>query len=523
MVDVLVIGGGGAGLTAAIYAKKNGADVTLVSKTYPTRSQTCMAQGGVNAAIGTNDSVQSHIEDTLKSAQGLADAKLVAKLCEKGVDAVKWLDQIGVPFSRDRGIAQRKLGGASYPRACYAKDYTGLKILHTLYDQCNAYDIDMLSERFLIDLAVEDARVCGAYVLNIKTSAIELLQAKSVILATGGYARIYGRHSTNHEGSTADGIAAALRAGAKISNMEFVQFHPTALKKSSILISESSRGAGGYLINSKAERFTDELAPRDKVSLAITNEIEKGEEVYLDVRHLPASFIDEHLPQEKKLARLYENIDLTKQPIPILPAAHYTMGGICVDENCATNIHGLYAVGECANHRVHGANRLGGNSLLEIIVFGKTAGEYAAANKDVLPACNITDDKDVLGQINTNPTVDFYKKRAHLAEVCYKNVGVKRDEQGLLKALEYIRTLEGEFQAMGVTNIKLAYNTQLAEFLEFKNMVLAAKAVVMSALRRQESRGAHYREDMPYKDDKFASDTVCHQEDNEIIFLEAVL
>ncbi len=520
MVDILIIGGGGAGLTAAIHAKKNGANVTLVSKTYPTRSQTCMAQGGINAAIGANDSIQSHISDTLKSAQGLADEELVGILCEQGIDAIKWLDRIGVPFSRDNGIAQRKMGGASFVRACYAKDYTGLKILHTLYDQCNAYDINMLSERFLIDLAVIDGKVYGAYLLNIKTSTVELLHAKSVVLATGGYAKVYGKHSTNHVGSTADGIAAALRAGAKISNMEFIQFHPTALKKSSILISESARGAGGYLVNSKAKRFTDELASRDKVSLAITNEMQKGEEIYLDVRHLSAKFINEHLPQEKKLADLYENIDLTKQLIPILPAAHYTMGGICVDKNCATNVQGLYAVGECANHMVHGANRLGGNSLLEIVVFGKIAGEAACAyTKKEMPACKADKHKDIPSQINTNPTVDFYKKRTELAEIFYTNVGVKRNEQGLLVALEYIQVLQDELKNMGVKNTKLAYNTELAEFLEFKNIVLVAKTVVLSALRRKESRGAHYREDMPNKDDNYSADTICYQENDEIKFL----
>lgn len=518
MVDVLIIGGGGAGLTAAIFAKQNGASVTLVSKTYPTRSQTCMAQGGINAAIGADDSVQSHISDTLKSAQDLADEELVAILCEQGIDAIKWLDSIGVPFSRNNGIAQRKMGGASSVRACYAKDYTGLKILHTLYDQCNAHDIKMLSERFLVDLAITDGRVCGAYFLNIKTSAVEFIKAKNVILATGGYARLYGKHSTNHVGSTADGIAAALRAGAKISNMEFIQFHPTTLKKSSILISESSRGAGGYLINSKNERFTDELASRDKVSLAIINEMQKGEDIYLDVRHLPSEFIDEHLPQEKKLASLYENIDLTKQPIPILPAAHYTMGGICVDKDCATNIQGLYAVGECANHRVHGANRLGGNSLLEIVVFGKIAAQAASRNIDMF-ACKANKSEDILSLINTNPTVDFYKKREELAEVFYKNVGIKRNKQGLMEALRYVEKLQNELQYMGVKETKLAYNIQLAEFLEFKNLVLIAQSVILSALRRKESRGAHYREDMPNKDDNCNVDTVCYLENNDIRFI----
>jgi succinate dehydrogenase / fumarate reductase flavoprotein subunit len=251
--DILIIGAGGAGLTAALNAQEEGMSVRVLTKEYPTRSQTCMAQGGINAALGNNgeDSTESHVQNTLKSAHGMAKEEAVRHLCQSAPEAVKWLDSIGVCFSptKDAKIAQRSLGGASSPRACYAQDYTGLKILHTLYDQCVAKEIEILNEKFLLEILKNDERVYGASVLDIRTGEVEVYEAKSVILATGGYSRIYDKYSTNSTASTGDGIATALRAGAKLKDMAFVQFHPTGLKNSSILISESARGAGGYLIN----------------------------------------------------------------------------------------------------------------------------------------------------------------------------------------------------------------------------------------------------------------------------------
>ncbi len=522
MVDVLVIGAGGAGLVAALNAKESGASVKVLTKTYPTRSQTCMAQGGINAALSNagEDSEKSHYENTLKSAHGIADEKMVEKLCSEGTGAVLWLDRIGVPFSRDENgnIAQRRLGGASAPRACYAQDYTGLKILHTLYDQCNANDIEMLSDRFLLELIVEVGIVSGAVVLNLKTGEIETHYAKSVILATGGYSRIYGKHSTNAVGSTGDGIAAALRAGATLSDMEFVQFHPTGLKNSSILISESARGEGGYLLNKEGKRFTDELAPRDEVSRAIADEIAKSGEVFIDIRHLGEEFIDHQLPQERKLARLYENVDPVHDLVPIKPVAHYTMGGIVVDADSQTNIQGLFAVGECANHRVHGANRLGGNSLLELIVFGRDAGKnaslYATSNT---PACKQENYENLLeGVMNSACKVDFYKKRDELADRFYENVGIKRNETELTHISAYLNGLKDELPLMGVRDTNLVYNTELVEFLEFKNMIEIAEAVLSGAIKRKESRGAHFRDDMPEESDEFQTNTIYYKNGDEL-------
>ena len=502
ITDVLIIGAGGAGLTAALAAKDTGASVRVLTKEYPTRSQTCMAQGGMNAALGnvSPDSIEEYIQNTLKSAHGEASEEAVRYMCSEAPNAIQWLDEIGVCFSRtpDGKIAQRKLGGASAPRACYAQDYTGLKILHTLYEQCLKQDIEMLNERYLLDLLTkEDGSICGALVLNIRSGELEHHFAKSVVLASGGYSRIYDKYSTNSTASTGDGIAAAARIGAKLLGMEFVQFHPTGLKNSSILISESARGEGGYLLNSKGERFINELAPRDEVSRAINEQILAGEEVFLDIRHLGEEFIDENLPQERKLALLYENVDPVKDLIPIKAVAHYTMGGIEVDNKSQTSVSGLFACGECANHKVHGANRLGGNSLLEIIVFGKEAGKSAAhytfcddKSKNERSCKKETNFIDNLKEFTNE--IDFYKKREFVGELFYKKVGIIRKESELLAAQKEIQLLKEQLPLMGVKDTAKVYNTNLVEFIEFRNMLDVCEAVVRAALARKESCGAHF-------------------------------
>ncbi|MCW8953770.1 MAG: FAD-dependent oxidoreductase [Sulfurimonas sp.] len=517
MSRVIIVGAGGAGLVAAINAHENGAKVTILTKDYPTRSQTCMAQGGINAALSNagEDSVEAHIQNTLKSAHSIADEDAVRFMCESAPDAVRWLDSIGVPFSRttESKIAQRTLGGASAPRACYAQDYTGLKILHTLYDRCLSLGIEILNEKYLLECITDKdsngkTYVCGVSVLDKRSGEVEVYEARSVIMATGGYSRIYHTHSTNAVGSSGDGIAAALRVGARVSDMEFVQFHPTAMKNSAILISESARGAGGYLLNSKGERFTNELAPRDEVARAIDDEMLKGEDIFLDIRHLGEEFINEELPQERKLAKLYESVDPVHDLIPIKPVAHYTMGGIEVDENSKTSIEGLYAAGECANHKVHGANRLGGNSLLELIVFGKQAGEAAAKhakkseinlNKDI----HVKDINnfiiDVKNYINE---VDFYQKREFLGDMFYLHVGIKREKENLESLLKDVTKLLENLPMMGVSDKSKIYNSNLIEFLEFKNMLELSQLVVIGAIARQESRGAHFRVDKPNENDE---------------------
>ena len=517
MLDVLIIGSGGAGMVAALSAKEAGATVAVIGKSYATRSQTCMAQGGINAAIGEDDSVDAHIADTLKSSQGLGAVEAIETLCREAIEAVAWLDRIGVPFSRsaESKIAQRRLGGAVADRACYAQDYTGLKILHTLYDNCLKAEIDFYNEYFLLELITQeqegDKEVCGAIFKSLKSGALKTIYAKTVIMATGGYSRVYDHYSTNATGSSGDGLAVALRAGAVLSDMEFVQFHPTGLKNASILISESARGAGGHLLNAHGERFTDELQPRDSLSRAIHEEIKKSGAVFLDIRHLGENFIDHELPQERKLAKLYENVDPVTDIIPIKPVAHYTMGGIAVDETAESTLTSLFAVGECANQNVHGANRLGGNSLLELIVFGKIAGRSAAIaakeRGDVVEVPEV--EAEVKQQLEliksyTNE-VDFYKKRSELGELFYHFAGIERNEHGLSSALEQVHGMKHELPKMGALDTSKVYNTNFIEFLEFTNMLTLAEVMLVAMLERRESRGAHAREDYSERDDTLYS------------------
>ncbi len=518
MLDILVIGSGGAGLTSALSAKKMGGKVLVSGKAYPTNSQTSMAQGGMNAALGNvgEDSVSSHIEDTIKSAHGLCDEDMVRHMCTEAPKIIEWLESIGVPFSRlDNGktgtatVAQRQMGGASAKRACYAQDYTGLKILHTLYDTCLKENINFLDEHYLLNLITLDGTIKGATFLDIRTGKIKQINAKSVIIATGGYASLYHGYTTNAYGSTGDGVAAALRAGGAVSDMEFIQFHPTSLKHSSILISESARGEGGYLINSKGERFIDELKPRDEVARAIFAQLQKKEEVFLDVRHLGEEKLMELLPQEVALCKLHEHVDPANDLIPIKPVAHYSMGGIDVDYTLeVTGIKGCFAVGECSNAKVHGANRLGGNSLLEITAFGKFAGENAykhavyASNKE---ADNTQLNRDKL-QIETaysqKNSINFYEKREALGKLFYDKVGIVRDNENLTKAMEEVIEMQVVQKNMGIEDKNLTNNTNLIDYLEFSNALLLAPTIISAAIARDESRGAHYKEGFEKENDE---------------------
>jgi len=514
MVDVLIIGSGGAGLTVALSAKEAGASVLVVGKSSPTASQTSMAQGGMNAALSNagEDHISSHIADTIKSAHGLCDEDMVRKMCADAPKTIEWLERIGVPFSRIdsssminhqssiRTIAQRQMGGASAKRACYAQDYTGLKILHTLYDTCLKENIDFLEEHYLLNLIVKDDIVKGATFLDIRSGEVEQIDAKSVVMASGGYGSLYHGNTTNAYGSTGDGVAAVLRAGGAVSDMEFIQFHPTALKHSAILISESARGEGGYLVNEKGERFVDELKPRDEVARAIFAQISDGQRVFLDVRHLGETKLMELLPQEVELCKMHEHVDPATELIPIKPVAHYTMGGIDVDYSLEVNgIKGCFSVGECSNAKVHGANRLGGNSLLEIIAFGRFAGENAykhsiyASSK---PADNTQKQKDsaeleaLFAQENVQP---FYPYREALGNLFYEKVGIVRENGQLNEALEEVIQMQILQKNMGISDKSRTNNQNLIEYFEFKNALLLAPTVISSAIARDESRGAHFK------------------------------
>jgi succinate dehydrogenase / fumarate reductase flavoprotein subunit len=522
MNDVLIIGSGGAGLSNAIVASNLGLKVKIVSKTMPTRSQTSQAQGGINAVLNSKDSIESHINDTIKSANGLYKKENIEYLCKNSKNIIEWLDSLGVAFSRDGSdIAQRRLGGASFDRATYCQDYTGLKILHTLYEQALKIGVDIESDKLLLNLIVEDERVKGATFLDINTSEVVEYYAKSVVIASGGYSAIYRGFTTNSYTATGDGVAAAIRAGAKISNMEFIQFHPTALKHSSILISESARGEGGYLVNSDGERFVDELLPRDKVAKAIYEQQEAGKDVFLDIRHLGSEKIKTILPQELKLAQNHENVNAIDELIPIKPVAHYTMGGIDTDVNCATNIKGLYAVGECSNVGVHGANRLGGNSLLEIVVFGdkcaKSVKEYVDSIDDFeysSESVQLQNDREFVKACFKFPNqINFYERRDFVGKIFYRNCGIVRNEMNLKAVLKNVRQYQKEYHFMGLGDKSKVYNTNLVEFIEFGNMLELAEIILVGAINRCESRGAHYREDYPELNSEFLANTIYWKDD----------
>ncbi|CAA6799178.1 MAG: Succinate dehydrogenase flavoprotein subunit (EC [uncultured Sulfurovum sp.] len=513
MLDILIIGSGGAGLSAALSAKQEGANLLVVGKSYPTASQTSMAQGGMNAALGnvTPDSTQAHMEDTLKSAHSLSNQNMVKQLCEDAPKSIAWLDKLGVSFDRteESKVAQRQLGGASSKRACYAQDYTGLKILHTLYDNCLKEGIEMREEYFLLNLIVEEKTVLGAIFLDIVTGEVKEIRAKATIIATGGYASLYKNYTTNSEGATGDGIAAVLRAGGSLSDMEFVQFHPTALKGSSTLISESARGEGGYLVNAKEERFIDELLPRDVVARAIAEQITNGEEVFLDLRHLGEEKLLKLMPQEVRLCKLHENVDPAKELVPIKPVAHYSMGGIDVNENLeVTGLKNCYAVGECSNAKVHGANRLGGNSLLEIVSLGRKAGTNAVGcdchRTDIENQNQLTNNQEYIqGLLEEYPwEQNFYQIQDELGKKFYQHAGIVRDNTQLNNLLNELRVIKADLDNMGIGDKNKENNTNLVEFLQFQNMLEIGEVVLDAALVRDESRGAHFKTAFPSKDDK---------------------
>ena len=519
MYDILIIGGGGAALSAAIEAKLSGAKVILVTENYPTRSQTSMAQGGINAALANvkEDSIDLHIKDTMRSAKSLADERMVKRLCSLAPDTIEWLNSIGVPFSRleDGKIAQRQMGGASSIRACYSQDYTGLKILHTLYDYALGLGVEFLNEHHLLNLCRCDDRVCGATFLDIRETKIKEILAKATILATGGYAGVYNNHTTNSYQSTGDGIVAAYNVGANLSNLEFIQFHPTALKGRGVLISESARGAGGKLINDRGEEFVDELSTRDEVALAIKKEIDSGREVFLDLRGVGEEFIDKNLPQERRLCKIFAGIDVVKEPIPISPAAHYTMGGVTVDENFQSSVDALYAVGECSNARVHGANRLGGNSLLEIVAFGRECAK-SALNREINGTCRSNQleiDKQMIEDIfQKEPTISFYKKQDELSKSLFSDLGIVRDEKGLKAILSFTDDLESNLSLMGINDRSRVYNSNLLDFLKFKNSLKLSNLIAKLALDREESRGAHKRFDFPDIDPRWDKESIISKE-----------
>ena len=527
--DLLIVGSGLAGMRAAIAASEGGARCAVFSMVYPIRSHSVAAQGGMNAALNNvtkdgGDSWEKHAFDTVKGSDFLADQKAVAILTKEAIPRVYELEGWGAPFSRlkDGRIAQRPFGGAVFPRTCYAEDRTGHNLLHTLYQQCIRRGITFYDEWFVTDLVASEAGCHGIVAMDMKKGAVEAMGAKSVVLAAGGAGRIYAQ-STNALINSGSGIALAYRAGIPMKDMEFIQFHPTTLYGTNILITEGARGEGGYLLNNRGERFMEryaskamELAPRDIVARSIVTEVKEGRGfedayVHLDLTHLGAQRILERLPGIHEIALRFAGVDVTKEPMPVQPGQHYTMGGIDCDEKGRTERQGVYACGECACVSVHGANRLGGNSLLETVVFGKIAGDEAAAYvKSKKNTCDETSLNSERGK-RENHLKELLKKKGSvrvgdvydpMRKAMMDHVGVYREKAGLEKAVTRIRDLADRSKNIGLSSSSCRFNLELINALEVEGMLDIALAVAEGALRREESRGSHARVDFEKRVDE---------------------
>ena len=558
--DVVIVGAGGAGMRAALESSQR-ARTAVLTKLYPTRSHTGAAQGGMAAALSNveDDNAEWHMFDTVKGGDYLVDQDAAEILCNEAVDAVLDLEKMGLPFNRteDGRIDQRRFGGhtrnhgeAAVRRACYSADRTGHMILQTLYQQCVKQKVEFFNEFYVLELLLtgdpadaapgEEIAAAGVVAYELATGEIHTFRAKSVVFATGGAGKIFKTTSNAHT-LTGDGMAIAYRAGIPLEDMEFFQFHPTGLAGLGILLSEAARGEGGILRNADGERFMEryaptikDLAPRDMVARAMANEVREGrgagphkDYVLLDLTHLEPAHIDEKLPDITEFARTYLGVEPYTQPVPVFPTAHYAMGGIPttvtgqVLRNNTDVVKGLYAAGECACVSVHGANRLGTNSLLDINVFGRRAGiaaaEYAAATAEA-PALPSEPAAGVVRQVEAlRATVSGTGKesvaalRRELQETMDRNVQVFRTAESLAEAAGVIAGVKARFADVAIHDRGQRYNTDLLEAIELGFLIELAEVTVAGAAAREESRGGHYREDFPTRDDeKFMVHTMAY-------------
>ncbi len=520
--DVLVVGAGLAGMRAAIEAFDIGADVAVVSKIHPVRSHSAAAEGGINAALGnaSEDSPDEHAYDTVKGSDYLGDQDAIQILCDEAPGDVYQLENWGAVFSRteDGRIAQRPFGAAGEPRTAYAADITGHVLVQVLYEQVMKRDFLVYEEYFAWKLVVEDGRCQGVVCWDLLNGGVKTIGAKTVILCTGGAGRLYVG-TTNAYACTGDGMAMALRAGVPLKDMEMMQFHPTTLAPSGVLITEGCRGEGAYLLNSEGERFLTryapnamELASRDVVSRAEQTEIDEGRgidgNVLLDLRHLGAEKIVERLPGTRELSMTFVGVDPIKEPIPVRPGAHYHMGGIDVNTWGCTELDGLYAAGECACVSVHGANRLGGNALMETITYGKRAGRHAAewalANKAVAVSEGQVSDaeRELKTLLDRSEGERPWKIREELGETMHENFGVFRREEQMQRQQEIVAGLRERYAHVVVEDKGNVFNSDLTQALELGFLLELADCMVEAGLARKESRGAHARPyDYPNRDD----------------------
>ncbi len=535
--EAVIVGAGGAGLYAALELARTGVKTAVLTKLYPTRSHTGAAQGGICAALGNHeeDHWEWHMFDTVKGGDYLVDQDAAEVLAREAIETVIELEHLGLPFNRTRDgkIDQRRFGGhtrnygeAAVRRSCFAADRTGHMILQTLYQQCIKHGVRFFDEYHVVDLLIDGGLTRGVVAYRIADGELHVFRSGAVLLATGGFGRIF-RITSNAHALTGDGVSLAYRRGVPLEDMEFYQFHPTGIVGIGILLSEAARGEGGYLRNGDGERFMEryaptlmELAPRDMVSRAIYMEIREGrgvegqDYVHLDLTHLGKEVIDSKLPDITEFARVYQGIEPITQPVPITPTAHYAMGGVPTDiearvvvDERNTVLPGLYAAGECACVSVHGANRLSTNSLIDILVFGRRAGLSMAADvagtglPDVAPDASepVREELEALRTRAHGENVAHI--RAELADAMMERCGVFRTQEGLDRLTGDIRALRQRYRSAAIDDRGRVYNTDLLEARELGYLLDCAEATVAAARARTESRGGHYREDHPERDD----------------------
>ncbi len=536
--DILIVGAGLAGLRAALESIEAGKNTAILSKVHPVRSHSCAAQGGINAALtDRGDNWEDHALSTIKGSDYLADQEAVEIMCREAGENLIDLEHMGVIFSRDEEgrLGTRRFGGQSVARTFFVGAITGSAMLHVLYEQTVKQNAQVYEEWFVTKLIIEDGECRGVIAMDINSGKLEIIKAKSVILATGGIGRIF-EPSTNALICTGDGLALAYDVGASLMDMEMIQYHPTGLAGNGILLSEGARGEGAYLLNSNGERFMEDYAPeylelasRDVVSRAEQTEINEGRGidgcVLLDCRHLGKSKIEEKLGYLQEVAIEFRGIDLAEQPIPVKPTMHYIMGGIKTDFMGQTDIPGLFAAGECANVSVHGANRLGANSLLDTIVFGRRSARGAIEYSSQINSISKSkeelnnESKRIQNIINRTNGERSATLRNEMGEAMTSGIGVFRDTKSIKIAKQKVLNLIDRYENTSIDNKGKIFNTDLIFNLELKYMLDVALTICIGAENRKESRGAHYRTDITERDDKnWLKHTHVAKTDGEVQF-----